>query len=103
MGEDSLGAAECGLRLAAGGGGEGLHLADHPLVLGVFAGAQVRQAGQHGLSGGGVAAQRRQPAPAAGEELIAGQRVGIGGLGELGVGGVPVAEHQQRLGQVAGR
>jgi hypothetical protein len=29
--------------------------------------------------------------------------VGIRGLGELGVGGVPVAEHQQRHGRVDGR
>ena len=39
----------------------------------------------------------------AGEDLVVGQRVGVGGLGELGAGGVPVAEHQQRHGQVDGR
>jgi hypothetical protein len=69
----------------------------------VFAGPQVGQAGQHGLGGRGIAAQRGQPALVAGEDLVAGQRVGIRGLGKLGVGGVPVAEHQQRLGQVDGR
>ena len=34
---------------------------------------------------------------------MVGQPVGVGGLGELGLGGVPVAEHQQRLGQVDDR
>ena len=60
-------------------------------------------AGQHRLGGGGVAAQRRQPGPVAGEEFDVGQPVGVDGLGELGLGGVPVAEHQQRLGQVRDR
>ena len=31
---------------------------------------------------------------------MAGQPVGVGGPGQLGLGGVPVAGHQQRLGQV---
>ena len=34
---------------------------------------------------------------------MAGQPVGVGGLGQLGLGGVPVAGHQQRLGQVPDR
>ena len=35
--------------------------------------------------------------------LEAGQAVGVGGLGQLGPGAVPVAGHQQRLGQVHDR
>ena len=34
---------------------------------------------------------------------MVGQAVGVGGLGQLGLGGVPVAGHQQRLGQVPDR
>ncbi len=33
-------------------------------------------------------------------DLVVGQAVGVGGLGELGLGGVPVAEHEQGLAQV---
>src|SRR5208283_2277288 len=61
--------------LAAGGGGERLHHRDERLVLRVFAGPQVTQPGQHLLGGGGVAAQRRQPGPAAGEVFDVGQAV----------------------------
>ena len=56
VGEEGLGEAECGARLAAGGGGEALDQADWCLVLGVFAGPQVAQAGEDGLGGRGVAA-----------------------------------------------
>ena len=56
MGKDGPRVAERGLRLAAGSGGEALDQADQSLVLGVFAGPQVAQAGEDGLGGRGVAA-----------------------------------------------
>jgi hypothetical protein len=53
--------------------------------------------GQRGLGDCRVAAQRRQPARPANEELVVRERVGFGGLGDLGVGRVLVAGHQPRL------
>ena len=54
--EDSPSVAQRDPRLAPSGGGEALGHADQRLVLGVFAGPQVGQAGQHGLGGRGIAA-----------------------------------------------
>jgi len=103
VGESGPGVAQRGLRLEPGGGGEALHQADHPRVLRVLAGAQVCQSRERSLGGRDVAAQRRQPGPRAGQELIVAQRVGVRSLGEFGLGSVPVAEHHQRLSQVADR
>ena len=91
------------LRLTAGGGGEGFHDADYGLVLGIFAGLQVTQSGQHGLGGGSVPAQRRQPPPLNSHVILVAQSPGARRLGQLSVGGVPVAQQQQRLDQVHGR
>ena len=103
LGERGAGVAQRFLRLVAGGGGEGFHDANRGLVLGVFAGPQVWHCGQYGLGGGGVAAQRRQPAPVASKVVVVCQSVGVHRLGELLLGGVPVADHQQRLDQVPDR
>ena len=53
VGEDGPGVAQCGPRLAAGGGSEALHQADHRLVLQVFAGPQVRQSRQEWIFAAG--------------------------------------------------
>ena len=59
--EGAAGVAQRVRWLAAGGGGEGFHDADHRLVLGIFAGPQVPQRRQHGLGG----RRRRRAAPPA--------------------------------------
>ena len=91
------------IRSAVGGRGERLHEANLGLILGILGGAEVSQSRKHGLGGGGIAAQRGEPAPIAGEILVAGQAVGLGTLGEFGLGAVPVTKHHQRLGQVGDR
>jgi hypothetical protein len=80
MVQGGAGVAQRGGGLAANGGGERLRDRDKRLVLGVGGGPQVAQPGQGRLGGGGIAVQRRQPGPVAGQELDAGQRVGVGGL-----------------------
>jgi hypothetical protein len=82
-------------RLAASVGGEGLGEADHRLILGCFAGAQVPNARQEGIGGGGVAVQSREPSPLAGKVLDARQTVRVRRLDELRLGGIPVAEADQ--------
>ena len=103
MRESAAGVAQRVLRLYAGGGGEGFRDVDQRLVLGVFAGPQVPQSREHSLRRPDIAAQRRQPAPVAGEVLDVAQLVGVRGLGEGVVGGVPVTEQEQCLGQVRDR
>ena len=95
--EGDSGVAQRGGGLAVGGGGERLHGRDERPVLGVFADPQVIEPGEGGLGDGGIAAQRRQPGPVAGQKFDVGEAVSVGGLGQLGLRGVPVAGHQQRL------
>jgi hypothetical protein len=90
-------------RFEPGGADEGLHHGDHRFVLGILAGARVLQPSQRGPGRGGVTTHHRQPGPVAGQQLIASQRVRAGGRGKFGLGGVPVAEHDQRLGHVDDR
>ena len=101
--QGGAGVTQRGGGLAERGGGERLRDRDDRLLLGVVAGPQVTQSGQDRLGGGGIAAQRYRQGPIAGQVLDAGEAVSVGGLGQLGFGGVPVAGHQQRLGQVSDR
>ncbi len=95
--------AERFARLAAGGGGEGFDDGDARLVLAVLADPHRLQSGERGRGGAGIAAQRGQPAPVAGQVFAVSQTVGVNRLGQGVIGGVPVAEQQQRLDQVLGR
>ena len=88
-------------RLAAGGGREAASRLSAAWSCGSSL-ARMPVARDVGLGGGRVAAQRRQPASVAGQDLVLGQPVGIG-LGALVLGAVPVPEHQQRLDQVGDR
>ena len=92
MSQHRAGVAQRILRLAAGGGGEGLHDADQRLVLGVFAGRQVLQSRQQGLgrpvSPRSAASRPRSQA----RYSMSRQPAGVHRLGELRLGGIPVAE-----------
>jgi hypothetical protein len=78
-GADGVGVGQAGVGVpqgifgtAAGGGGEGVHLAVTSLVFGVVTCPQGWQGRQQGIGGLGLAAQRREPGPVACEVLVVG-------------------------------
>ena len=70
--------------------------------LGIFVGAQVMQGREHGLGDGRFSPQRRLPAQLARHDLVVRQPI-RDSAGALFLGGIPVAEFQQRRSEVRDR